>query len=70
MAKVHGAIYSPPSEGLPPVAIILYENEVVGCRAVPSVAAGDVFLAKMMQEFSGMVGHKAPMPKKSNKTLP
>jgi hypothetical protein len=70
MAKVRGAVYSPPSEGLPPVAIILYENEVVSCRAVPSIVAGDAFLAKMMQEFSGMVGHKSPMPIKTNKTLP
>jgi hypothetical protein len=58
MAKVRGAVYSPPSEDLPPVAIILYENEVLGSRAVPSVVAGDIFLAKMMEEFSGMVGHK------------
>jgi hypothetical protein len=63
MAKVQGAIYGPPLAGLPPVAVILYENEVIGARAVPSVAAGDAFLAKMMQEFAGMVGHKSPVPK-------
>jgi hypothetical protein len=67
MAKVRGAVCSPPSEGLPPFAIILYENEVVGCRAVPSIVAGDAFLAK--KEFSGMVGHKSPMPIKANKML-
>jgi hypothetical protein len=66
MSKVRGAVYPPPIEGLPPVAVILYENEVIGARAVPSVEVGDAFLARMMQEFSGMVGHKSPMPKTSN----
>jgi hypothetical protein len=66
MSKIRGAVYSPPLGGLPPVAVILYENEVIGARTVPSVEAGDAFLAKMMQEFSGMVGHKSAAPEKSN----
>jgi len=45
LAKVRGAVYSPPLEGLPPVAVILYDNEVAGARAVPSVEDGDAFLA-------------------------
>jgi hypothetical protein len=64
MAKVQGAVYAPPMSSLPAVAVIFYENEVIGARAVPSVVAGDAFLAKMMQEFAGMVGHKSPKPKK------
>jgi hypothetical protein len=64
MARIRGAVYAPPMEGLPPIAVILYENEVIGARAVPSVEAGDAFLAKMIQEFSGMVGHKGSKPHK------
>ena len=66
MAKVRGAVYHPPLEGLPPVAVILYENEVIGARAVPLVEMDDAFLARMIQEFAGMVGHKSSAPKKSN----
>lgn len=66
MAKVRGAVYGPPSSGLPPIAVILYENEVVGARTVPSVEAGEAFLAKMLQEFSGMVGHKGTLPGKAD----
>jgi hypothetical protein len=66
MSKVRGAVYPPPTKDLPPVAVILFENEVVGARAVPSVEAGEAFLANMIKEFSGMVGHKGDRPKKSS----
>jgi hypothetical protein len=64
MAQVRGAVYLPPIKGMPPVAVILHENEVIGARAVPSDQSGEVVLAKMMQEFAGMVGHKDPAPQK------
>jgi hypothetical protein len=66
MAQVRGAVYPPPMKELPPIAVILHENEVIGARAVPSGQTGEVLLATMMQEFAEMVGHKGPMPKKSN----
>jgi hypothetical protein len=47
---------------LPPIAVILHENEVIGARAVPSGQTGEVLLATMMQEFAEMVGHKEPVP--------
>ena len=63
MAQVRGAVYSPPMKDLPPIAVIFNENEVIGARAVPSDEKGEAFLATMMQEFAGMVGHKGPAPK-------
>jgi hypothetical protein len=50
-------------KGLPPIAVILHENEVIGARAVPSHQNAQAFLAEMMQEFAGMVGYKDPAPK-------
>ena len=66
MAEVRGAVYPPPMKDLPPIAVILHENEVVGARAVPSGPDGEAILATMMLEFAGMVGHKGPAPNKSN----
>ena len=64
MAKTRGAVYPPPSDDLPPIAVIFYEDEVIGARAVNSIEAGDLYLTKMMQEFAGMIGHKEHKPKK------
>jgi hypothetical protein len=66
MAQVRGAVYPPPMKGLLPIAVILHENEVIGARAVPSDQDGEAILATMMQEFAGMVGHKARCHKRSN----
>jgi hypothetical protein len=64
MAKVRGAVYAPPRTDPPPIAVILHDNEVIGARAVLSGQTGEAFLATMIQEFTGMVGHKGPTPKK------
>ena len=64
MPQTRGAVYAPPTGGLPTIAVILHENEVVGARAVPSDQNAETFLAKMMQEFAGMIGHKEHKPKK------
>jgi hypothetical protein len=66
MAHVRGAAYPPPIKGMPSVPVILHENEVVGARTVPLGQSGDVVLARMMQEFAEMVGHKGPAPETSN----
>ena len=66
MAQIRGAVYPPPIKGMPSVAVILHDNEVVGARAVRSDQNAEAVLAKMMHEFAGMVGHKGPAPKTSN----
>ena len=64
MEQVRAAVYLPPMKDLPSIAVILHGNEVIGARAVPSGQTSEAFLATMIQEFAGMVGHKDPTPKK------
>jgi hypothetical protein len=56
-----GVVYDPPASGLPHLAVVLHNNEVVVARAVPSVAAGEALIASVFQAFmdakaQGVVG--------------
>lgn len=46
-----GVVYDPPSAGLPYLAVVLHDNEVVVAKAVPSVAAGEALIASVFQSF-------------------
>lgn len=47
-----GAVYDPPGPGLPYLAVVLHDGEVVVSRAVSSVAAGEALIAKVFQDFA------------------
>jgi hypothetical protein len=47
------AVYDPPRAGLPHAAVVFApDGQVLGARTVPSVAAGESFLAQIMTEFA------------------
>lgn len=47
-----GVVYDPPGPGLPYLAVVLHDGEVVVSRAVTSVAAGEALIAKVFQDFA------------------
>ncbi|WP_295460744.1 hypothetical protein [uncultured Pseudomonas sp.] len=47
-----GVVYDPPGAGLPYLAVVLHNNEVVVARAVSSVAAGEALIAKVFEDFA------------------
>ena len=49
---MRGAVYDRPRAELPCLAVILNANdEVMLAKSVPSVEAGELFLAKLFEEF-------------------
>jgi hypothetical protein len=50
MAELAGAVYQPPKEGLPLIAVLLDgESRVVLAHAVDSVAEGDSMIGQIIQ---------------------
>jgi len=49
---VTGVIYDSPRAGLPPLAVILHNGEVLVARAAPSIVAAEKFLSDIMHEFA------------------
>lgn len=47
-----GVVYDPPAVGLPYIAVVLHDGEVVVSKAVSSVAAGEALIAKVFQDFT------------------
>lgn len=47
-----GVVYDPPAAGLPYLAVVLHNSEVVVSKAVPSVAAGEALIASVFQSFA------------------
>jgi hypothetical protein len=47
MAYISGVVYDPPKAGLPHVAVLLHDGEVLAARAFNSIAAGEAFIAKI-----------------------
>lgn len=47
-----GVVYDPPAAGLPYIAVVLHDGEVVVSRAVSSIAAGEALIAKVFQDFA------------------
>ena len=47
-----GVVYDPPSVGLPHLAVVLHDGEVVVAKTVPSVAAGEILIADVFQSFA------------------
>ena len=45
MAKISGVVYDPPTAGLPHIAVVLHEGEVLTARACPSIAEAERFLS-------------------------
>jgi hypothetical protein len=51
MASVTGAIYEPPSDDLPYLAVLLHNGEVVASKAFKSPEAGTAFLATIVPQL-------------------
>ena len=50
----HGAIYQPPREGLPLVAVIFKGNAVVGVKVAASVAEADLMIAEAVEALTSL----------------
>ncbi|HFH3085729.1 TPA: hypothetical protein ACGJRU_005176 [Pseudomonas aeruginosa] len=48
---MHGVVYDPPAAGLPYLAVVLHDGEVVVARSVSSVEAGEALIAKVFNDF-------------------
>lgn len=48
---MQGVVYDPPGLGLPYLAVVLHEGEVVVAKAVPSAPAGEALIAQVFQSF-------------------
>jgi hypothetical protein len=55
MAYISATVYSPPKPGLPHLAVLLYEGDVLAARACNSIAAGEAFIAKIMPELQAKI---------------
>lgn len=49
---MNGVVYLPPTSGLPYLAVVLHDGEVVVARSVPSVAAGEELIASVFNGFA------------------
>ena len=59
MQGVVGAVYDPPRDELPHVAVIFKpDGEVLVARTVPSAAAGEALIAKVLADFATQAGIK------------
>lgn len=57
MKGVVGAVYDPPREELPHVAVIFKpDGEVLVARTVPSAAAGEALIGKVLADFAEQAG--------------
>lgn len=55
--RLKGAVYLPPSDDMPPVAVIIgLDGEVLAARAAPSVAEGEAFLTEIMMDAARAEG--------------
>ncbi len=68
MAKIVGVVYYPPSPELPYLAVLLYQGDVLSARAVPSLDAGDAFIANIAPKLAAQIAEdKKKAEKKANK---
>lgn len=49
---MNGVVYDPPRAGLPFLAVVLNNGEVVVARAVASVAAGEALIGQVFADFA------------------
>lgn len=49
---MNGVVYDPPAAGLPYIAVVLHDGEVVVARAVSSVEIGEALIAEVFQSFA------------------
>ena len=49
---VTAIVYDAPRAGLPPLAVILHNGEVLVARTAPSIVAAEKFLADVVHEFA------------------
>ncbi|MDY7536423.1 hypothetical protein RGV33_32905 [Pseudomonas sp. Bout1] len=47
-----GVVYSPPGAGLPYIAVVLVDGEVLVSKTVSSIAAGEAMIAKVFSDFA------------------
>ena len=55
MAKISAVVYDPPSSEFPHIAVVFYGEEVLVARRVPSLKAGDEFLAEVMPQVAAKI---------------
>jgi len=49
MAYIHGAVYTPPNQSLPLVAVLIGpDGQVLTARVVPTVQAGEALIAEVL----------------------
>lgn len=57
MSGITGAVYDPPRDGLPHIAVVIKpDGEVLVARAVPSVEVGEALIAKVFKAFAEHAG--------------
>jgi hypothetical protein len=64
MAYVTGAVYEPPFDGLPYLAVLLHEGEVVTSKAFKSPEAGAAFLATIVPQLQAKIDADPHISKK------
>jgi hypothetical protein len=67
MAHLTAVVYDPPGAGLPYLAVLLYNGEVLAARAAPSFAAAEVFNATIMPELAAEAAAKQQASNKAGK---
>jgi len=55
MAYVSGVVYGPPSEGLPFLAVLLHEGQVVASRAFKSPNGAAKFIATILPQLRAKI---------------
>jgi len=64
MAYVTGAVYDPPSHGLPYLAVLLHKGEVITSKAFKSPEAGAAFLATIVPQLQAKIDADPHISKK------
>ncbi|WP_310540973.1 hypothetical protein [Phenylobacterium sp.] len=50
-ARIHGALYPAPSEGLPLIIAIFKDGQLAGCNIAPSEAEGEAMIKTAVAEL-------------------
>lgn len=59
MSYIEWAIYDPPNEKLPPIAVVFGpDGEILASRSVPNVASGEELINRVANELANQKGLK------------
>ena len=54
MQTISAAVYASPGPGMPELAVIIKQGEVIFAKAVPNLKAGEAILVYMLQSYKKM----------------